>query len=69
MDQVIGECSQCGGNVAGYVGPWMGVVPPPPPSCQSCGAVSAQHHPVIPTRPRRGVVKPVPSRLRPPYGA
>ena len=50
--QRIGTCSICGGDVMGHVGPWMGTVPPPPPRCSNCGAVSAAHDPVIPMRPK-----------------
>lgn len=53
-EQRIGACSICGGEVRGHVGPWMGVVPPPPPRCQKCGAVSAAHDPVIRMRPVGG---------------
>lgn len=38
MEQRIGKCSLCGGDVVGYVGVWMSVSPPPPPRCTSCGA-------------------------------
>lgn len=41
MEQRIGTCSLCGGNVVGFVGAWLAVVPPPPPKCTSCGAVAA----------------------------
>lgn len=41
MEQRIGSCSLCGGDVVGYVGAWMSVNPPPPPKCVSCGAVVA----------------------------
>lgn len=54
MEQRIGECSACGGDVYGYVGPYMSIVPPPPPKCRACGAVAADCNPVIPMRrPRR----------------
>jgi hypothetical protein len=50
-EQKIGTCSICGGEVIGWVGPFWSTVPPPPPRCASCGAVSAAHDPVIPMRP------------------
>lgn len=36
----IGTCSLCGGDVMGWSGLWMSVTPPPPPKCNSCGAVT-----------------------------
>ncbi len=41
MNQVIGSCSLCGGDVVSHVGPWMGVIPPRA-HCSSCGALEAQ---------------------------
>jgi hypothetical protein len=41
MNQRVGTCDNCGGDVMGYRGAWMGVVPPPPDQCSSCGAVRA----------------------------
>jgi len=38
MEQRIGSCSLCGGDVRGFVGVWMGVTPPLPPRCTGCGA-------------------------------
>lgn len=38
MEQIIGSCSKCGGDVVGFVGPWYSVTPPPQPRCLSCGA-------------------------------
>jgi len=38
MEQRIGSCSLCGGDVLGFVGVWMATVPPPPPRCSGCGA-------------------------------
>jgi uncharacterized Zn finger protein len=40
MYQILGRCSQCGGNV---VVPtiWHGIIPPTP-RCESCGAVKKQ---------------------------
>lgn len=50
MDQRIGACSLCGGDVVGFRGAWMATVPPPPDRCTSCGARRAED--VIPmTRP------------------
>ena len=52
MNQVIGSCSLCGGDVVGFCGVWMAVTPPPPARCSACGAVE-QRLPVIPMRPAR----------------
>lgn len=53
MDRKIGSCSICGGDVVAYEGPWMATVPPPPPHCTSCGAVTADSERVIKmVRPR-----------------
>jgi hypothetical protein len=41
MNNVIGKCSICGGDVVGFTGIWMAVIPPPPAQCTSCGAVEA----------------------------
>lgn len=41
MEQRVGSCSICGGDVMGYRGVWMAVVPPPPDRCSGCGAVAA----------------------------
>jgi len=38
MDQRVGSCSICGGDVVGFRGVWGAVIPPPPDSCTSCGA-------------------------------
>ena len=43
----VGTCSLCGGPVQVPGGVWMSVIPPTP-TCASCGAVAAQHGPVIP---------------------
>lgn len=51
MEQRLGTCSICGGDVYGHVGAWWGTVPPPPASCRSCGAVEARS--VIQMTPRR----------------
>jgi hypothetical protein len=52
VKEKIGTCSQCGGPVMAYTGPWMGVVPPPPPECRDCGAVSVKNDPIVETRPK-----------------
>ena len=52
MNQVIGRCSICGGEVVGHVGAWWATIPPPPAKCSSCGAVEARG-PVIPMVPAR----------------
>lgn len=44
---VIGRCSECGGNVVVYQGPWMGINPPIP-YCQSCFAHPKNNLPIIP---------------------
>ena len=41
MEQRVGTCSLCGGDVVGYRGVWMSILPPPPDRCANCGAVSA----------------------------
>ena len=46
---IIGTCSICGGRVE-VPDVWYGLNPPTP-TCQSCGAISAQHGPVIQMRP------------------
>jgi hypothetical protein len=45
----IGTCSICGGRVS-VPAAWMSVVPPVP-TCESCGAVEAEHGPVIQMKP------------------
>jgi len=45
----IGTCSECGGAVA-IPDLWGGVIPPTP-TCTQCGAVAANHGPVMPMRP------------------
>lgn len=51
MYQRIGKCGNCGGDVMGHVGPWLGVLPPPPAQCASCGATTRASDPVIPMNP------------------
>lgn len=51
MKRSIVVCSICGGQVTAHEGVWMSVVPPPPPSCESCGAVM-----------RESVIEMVPAR-------
>lgn len=45
---VIGTCSLCGGAVC-TPELWGGIVPPQP-TCNRCGAVAANHGPIIPMR-------------------
>ena len=40
MNQRIGSCSICGGDVFGHRGPWWSVNPPPPDRCMQCNAVA-----------------------------
>lgn len=54
MNDIIGTCSICGGEV---VGPriWHGIMPPPI-NCSRCGAVPMENTPVIPMMPApRGI--------------
>ncbi len=51
MYKTIGYCSECGGHVKVYDGPWHGVEPPVP-SCSSCGAVEDLNLPVIKMKPK-----------------
>jgi hypothetical protein len=53
MNQRIGSCSLCGGDVYGHVGPWWGTIPPPPPTCGSCGAVARSDDTIEMVRPRQ----------------
>ncbi len=46
---IIGTCSICGGPVT-VPAAWSGIIQPPP-TCQSCGAVSAHHGQIIEMRP------------------
>jgi hypothetical protein len=54
MSRVVGTCSVCGGAVT-VPAVWCGVFPPTP-TCSACGAEAASHGPVIPMKPRPGVV-------------
>jgi len=40
MEQIIGSCSLCGGDVVCHVGGWWSTEPPPPDRCSNpaCGA-------------------------------
>lgn len=40
MEQRVGTCSICGGDVMGHRGAWYGINPPPPDRCRNCGAVA-----------------------------
>lgn len=46
--KTLGICSNCGGKVVLFIGPWMGVNSPTP-GCQDCGATPKSHLPVIET--------------------
>jgi hypothetical protein len=50
-EQVIGVCSNCGGDVVQHVGPWL-VVNPPQAHCIRCNAARARG-PVIQMGPPR----------------
>jgi hypothetical protein len=50
MNISIGTCSICGGRVT-VPKDWMCIFPPTP-TCESCGAIAAEHGPVIPMNPR-----------------
>lgn len=52
--RVVGTCSLCGGAVT-VPAVWCGIFPPTP-TCAACGAEAACHGPVIPMKPRPGVV-------------
>ena len=41
MEQRVGTCSICLGDVWGFRGAWYGINPPPPDKCRGCGAVAA----------------------------
>lgn len=43
MMQKVGICSNCGGDVMGYRGAWMAVIPPPPDECSKCGATRKEN--------------------------
>lgn len=42
MEQRVGSCSLCGGDVIGFRGAWFSIVPPPPDKCSGCGAVRSE---------------------------
>lgn len=48
MNTTVGTCSICGGRVS-VPAVWHGTVPPTP-TCESCGAVKADHGPVVPMK-------------------
>lgn len=48
----VGTCSICGGSVMGYRGAWGSVQPPPPDTCERCGAIAAGQSDVIPMIPQ-----------------
>jgi hypothetical protein len=50
--QRVGTCSICGGSVMGVRGAWYSVIPPPPDTCSSCGAVAQSD--IIKMTPRPG---------------
>ena len=49
MNHPVGTCSICGGRVT-VPSVWHGVIPPIP-TCESCGAMAAQHGPIIQMQP------------------
>jgi len=51
MDNVVGKCGNCGGNVT-LPRAWYGI-DPPEPTCKSCGAVAKSHLPVVEMEPAR----------------
>lgn len=53
MRATVGTCSLCGGRVT-VPDVWMSIIPPTP-TCEQCGAVAAEHGPVIPMRPAQPV--------------
>lgn len=50
MEERVGTCSLCGGDVIGVRGGWWATTPPPPDTCRGCGAV-ARHDVITMTRP------------------
>lgn len=57
MMTIIGACSICGGDVIGYQGAWLSILPPPPATCSRCGAREAgAHRPVVPMVPTTPVL-------------
>jgi len=41
MDQRLGSCSICGGDVMGHQGAYWSITPPPTPRCVGCGATTS----------------------------
>lgn len=65
MNQRVGTCSICGGNVMGFRGVWMSILPPPSDRCAGCGAV-AKGDVIEMVRPRWGQVdRPYPTTAGP----
>lgn len=55
MDTLAGTCGNCGGRVIRHGVLYM-VGPPPPPSCERCGAIPQQYvPPVLPMAPGSGI--------------
>lgn len=46
---IVGTCGSCGGRVTVPTA-WWGIYPPRP-TCESCGALAAEHGPVIEMEP------------------
>ena len=63
MNERIGTCSLCGGDVVGFRGIWMSITPPPPDRCTRCGAVVKGQGDVIEMVPS----SPATERWRDPY--
>lgn len=53
MEQRVGTCSLCGGDVIGFRGAWWATIPPPTDRCSSCGAVRADQDDTIAMKPQR----------------
>lgn len=47
MEQRVGTCSLCGGDVIGTRGAYWSVIPPAPDTCSRCGAVARGQSDVI----------------------
>lgn len=66
MEQRVGTCSICGGDVMGHRGAWYAVGHPPADHCVSCGARRGDD--VIPMTPHRPLRELFPeSRPEPPW--